>query len=130
MSKLGVYLYEAALEQGLGTNNVNGTNSLDPTALNNQFTSNRWVLFPTFGSSNLEVATNIVELFLAYKNSDYFMKNVLAVYKQVTSIHAGRDAYPAWYGYSGPSIWSLYPGDITRTPYKSYDAIAAFNHEA
>jgi hypothetical protein len=127
MSKLGVYVYEAALEQGLGSNGMNDTSSADATGLNNQFTANRWVLFPAYGSSNLEVATNLIKLFLAYKNSDYFSDSVIAMFKQVTSIHEGREAYPAWYGYSGPSTWALFPGDITTQPYKSYDAIAMFN---
>jgi hypothetical protein len=130
MSKLGVYVYEAALEQGLGANGINGTNSLDATDLNKQFTANRWTLFPKYGPNNLDVATNIVRLFLAYKNSDYFLKNVMAMCNQVLSIHEGREAYPAWYGYTGPNIWALYPGDITSQPYKSYDALAMFNRQA
>jgi hypothetical protein len=129
MSKLGVYVYEAALEQGLAANGINGTNSLDATDLNRQFTANRWTLFPKYGPTNLDVATNIVRLFLAYKNSDYFLKNVLAMCNQVASVHEGREAYPAWYGYSGPNIWALYPGDITSQPYKSYDALAMFNRQ-
>jgi hypothetical protein len=92
--------------------------------------ANQWTLFPKFGASKLEVATNIVKLFLAYKNSDYFAENVKAMYEQVVSVHSGREAYPAWYGYTGPSIWPLYPSDITSRPYKSYDAIAAFNHQS
>jgi hypothetical protein len=130
MSKLGVYVYEAALEQGLGSNGVNGTNSIDATDLERQFAGNRWTLFPTYSSSNLEVATNLVKLFLAYKNSDYFANNVTALFTQVTTIHEGREAYPAWYGYTGPNIWALFPGDITSQPYKSYGAIAAFNRQA
>ncbi len=127
MSKLGVFVYEGALEQGLGSNGVNGTNSIEPTDLNNQFTANRWTLFPTYGSSNLEVATNLVKLFLAYKNSDYFAKNVTDMFMQVVTTHEGREAFPAWYGYNA-NIWSLFPGDITTRPYKSYNAIAMFNH--
>jgi hypothetical protein len=130
MSRLGVYVYEAALEQGLSANNVNGTNRVDPTDLNNQFAANKWTLSPKFGASNLEVATNIVRLFLAYKNSEFFAKNVTDLFEQVVSIHAGRDAFPAWYGYTGPNIWSLYPGDLSTQPYRSYDAIAAFNRRS
>jgi hypothetical protein len=129
MSKLGVYVYEAALEQGLGSNGVNGTNSVDAVDLNKQFIANHWTLFPKYGSTNLDVATNIVKLFLAYKNSDYFLKNVMAMCNQVVSIHEGREAYPAWYGYTGPNIWALYPGDIASQPYKSYDALAIFNRQ-
>jgi hypothetical protein len=130
LAKLGVYVYEAALEQGLGSNGINGTNSFDPTDLDRQFTVNGWTLFPTFGATNLEVASNIVRLFLAYKNSEYFADNVVAMFNQVITIHGARDAYPAWYGYSGPSIWSLFPADITSRPYKSYDAIAKFNRQS
>ena len=53
----------------------------------------------------------------------------MAMYNQVMSIHDGREAYPAWYGYTGPNIWALFPGDITGQPYKSYDALATFNRQ-
>jgi hypothetical protein len=75
----------------------------------------------------------IAKLLDAYKNSSLFYDTVLKQMKQNIGTQPGsparpRTITPAWLALGGPSQWSLYPGDVTTTPYKSYDAIVTFNH--
>lgn len=50
-------------------------------------------------------------------------------FKAAVNHTATRDAYPAWYGFTGPNnIWSLYPGLVTQSaPFQAYNAIAAWH---
>ena len=124
---LNVHLYEAALEQGLSADSVNGLNTNNPTDLQARFVVEGYTLFPTYGASNNEVAANIINLFFAYRNSSVCAGMVQNTYcGGIVTAHPGRNAYPAWYGYTGPSVWAFYPGNLSTTPYGTYTGFAAF----
>lgn len=125
---LNVFLYEGALQQALGSNAVSGLQTADPTATLAAFTSNSYTLFPTYGASNAAVAQNLVNLYLAYKSSQECQTMIQNNYcGGVVLAHPGRLAYPAWYGYSTPTVWGFYPTNIEATPYATYNGFAAFN---
>lgn len=75
-------------------------------------------------------ATKINTLLEAYKNSSSFQALVTDQMNQVVAAH-GAGTIPSWYYFilgAAGGQWSLYPGALGTAPYKSYDAIAAFNH--
>jgi hypothetical protein len=130
-SKLHVYCYEGGLQEGLG-NSFSGTGDTrnDYTGyapLLSQFDAERWDT-SAFGSDNGIVAKNVTDLFIAYLNSNYFYHRIFLFYDQITSAHSARKAYPAQFGFEGPSIWSLFPGDIYTAPYQSFAALSAYNN--
>lgn len=74
-------------------------------------------------------ATKINTLLEAFKNNVLFYNLVTDQMNQIRAVSAGT--IPAWYYFIIGSVggqWSLYPGALGTTPYKSFDAIAAFNH--
>ena len=123
LGKLEVWEYEGGYEGTTG-NNFNDSNS--PTPLANQFAANGWNTAP-YGANNTIVAQQVVNAFFAYKNSSQFAATVGTVFGYIVSAHAGRVAYPSWFNMSGPSIWSLYPGDPYTVPYKSWNSLVTFN---
>lgn len=141
IAKLSMYQYEGAYETTFASpsNIILPISPLtSPSDLNTQFTANGWTLSPTYGASNLIVATNIVNLYLAYVNSTQYYTTVLGFWNAMAAIHIARPNFsPAQYGIEGPATlanpncaprWGFLPGDVTTTPLQNYNAEAAFNH--
>ncbi|HUD11308.1 MAG TPA: hypothetical protein VMS08_02780 [Candidatus Saccharimonadia bacterium] len=126
LSHLGAYYYEGQYEAGLGSS---FTDIANPTALAAVFTSNGWNT-SAYGASNTIVATNVVNAWVAYKGSSVFKSTYTTNLQNVQTAHAGRTAYPSQYEDAGPSLWALYPGDITTTPFQSKSALCTFNSGA
>lgn len=124
---IDVYMYEAGLEESLGASSVNGLHTPDPTATIAAFSAQGYTLFPTYGASNAEVAQNMVNLSLAYKNSQQCHDMVKNNYCQsVYDAHPGRKVYPAWYGYANQNVWGFYPGNISTMPYQTWNGFRDF----
>lgn len=126
IAKLSVYLYEGSIQQSLAANAFNGTSSAtSPGELNSQFTANGWTLSPTFGASNLVVATNIVNLQIAYYNSTQFFNTQLNFWNAMKAIFSDRPNFaPAQFGIGGPQtsaavpqlpLWGIFSGNISTT---------------
>lgn len=69
---------------------------------------------------------SIAALIVAYKNSALFQQLVTDV-MSTTFLSLSRSLYPNWYTFGGGIQWSMLPGDLSTTPYKSYDAMRTFN---
>lgn len=130
MSKLGRRDYEGGCQMALGdsfSGTVSSTNnSVGYAPLSARFTALGWNTTP-YGASNDIVAQQMVNLFIAWKNDATFQATVTAYFQQLVTAHPGRMVSPAWFGTTGPSIWDIWPGSIYTTPYKIYDAIAAWH---
>jgi hypothetical protein len=87
-------------------------------------------LFPTYGVSNLDVATNLVNMWLAYQVDARFQATSLYFWQQMAAVHAARPFFsPAQFGIEGPSAWEIYRGDVlSSTPLASYAGQVAYNH--
>lgn len=70
-------------------------------------------------------------LAIAYRNSDQFRKDVITLYETFLKYPNLRG--PHWYHFCSnsdepfDSPWSLFPDNITREPYRSFDALAQLN---
>lgn len=142
---LGILQYEGALTTAFCAGGCPVGNiflSTDPTTLAAQFTSNGWNLDPTygypgFGSGNLQTATNVVTLYLAYVNSQQYYNDALYMYNSEKTINADRPFFgPAQYGIegtpgqtatTGAPQWGMLPGDLSTTPLQNYNAQSYFN---
>lgn len=74
-------------------------------------------------------ATGLIgNLLTAYKNNSLFQQLISDWITTYTAQAHGGD--PGWYTFEGGSQWSMYPttNGVYSTPFKSYDALAAFNH--
>jgi hypothetical protein len=101
-----------------------------PASMNSQFTTtNGWTLSPTYGASNLAVATNLVTLSLAYRNSPQLAADQLYFWNSIKTIHAARPFSPAQFGIAngGSTTWALYPGLLSSTPWQNLTGQAQFN---
>lgn len=76
----------------------------------------------SYGGSSGSIATMIV----AYKNDAMFKQLVLDQWANFMS--STHSAHPCWYTFGGSIQWSMLPGNLSTTPFKSYDAMTQFNY--
>lgn len=127
-ANLSVIQYEGGNQQTLAPDINNPTTSAAIAPLAAQFTTNGWDLSP-YGASNTIVATNLVNLNLAYFQSTQFYNTTLNFWNAMKTIHAARPVFcPAQFGIVGPSAYAVLFGDIGSTPYSSLAAETAYNH--
>lgn len=127
--------YEDGPSWGIGANGINGVNSVnsgDVAALANRMTALGWNVgaYTRSGADDkTEMATMTLAMAQAWK-FDASYKDMIKTYAYQARKDAspGREVHSAQFGYSGPSQWSLFPGNYgSNTPYSSYDAIREFN---
>lgn len=138
-ANISCHQYEGNNQQALGTSPQGSVDIINtPGELVTQFNSNGWTLFPTYGATNLEVATNIVKLFLAYRVSNNYYNTTLKFLNDVSAIHAARPFFsPAQFGIEGQGswktasigcpVWGLFSGDLSSQELSNGLAFATFN---
>lgn len=131
-ANLTVRCYEGMVPQQSMTSGDSGVNpATSPASMNSQFTSNGWTLSPTFGASNLIVATNLVTLSLAYRNDPQLAADQLYFWNQQKAIHANRPFSPGQFGVENgnTNTWALYPGLLTSTSWQNLAGQAQYNSQ-
>lgn len=115
LSVLAVYAYEGGLEAM-------------PIEIASDVTALAASLAAMGDASSAADALNIQTLLTAYKNNGLFQASTTTLFTDFAAAFGSREVLPAWYGFDGPTIWALWPGSISGTPYQSNPAISAYNH--
>jgi len=137
---ISVHQYEGGKQQTLNSVAATSTDRATAiTACTSQFNSNGWTL-TAFGASNQAVATNIVDLFLAYHVSTQYYNTLLTNWLgAMTTIHAARPNFcPAQFGLEGQAqwktaslgvpIWGVFSGEMNSQELASGTAYQAYNN--
>jgi hypothetical protein len=109
----------------VGTSTITTT---QPTNITAASVYSGWDL-TQYSTSYQQSAINMAALFVGYINSNYYYNSMKYWYEQLTTASSGRPAYPAQFGSFGPSVWCIWPSDITSTPYQDYNAIRDWNDD-
>lgn len=134
LNVLKCFEYEGGSQFAIGGDPTNGTNSATDSisTLASQIAGLGWDVsaYVLSGTNNAtECATNVNAMLYNFKFSTQYKTVFKQRYIQSIGAFAGREAHPAQYGYGGPNIWALFPGDPqSSTNYSSYDAIHEFNN--
>ena len=123
MAKLEVNCYEGGFEGNTGGNFSDATTT---TALVQQFVNYGWNT-SAYGATNTVVAQQVVNAYFAYKKTTQFLLTIKYFLGNPLTVHANRTARSAWFQFSGPNIWAMYPGDPYTTAYTSANAFGLFN---
>ena len=130
---LSAIQYEGGCEQTLDSTPTSATtNPGSIAAMTSQLTGTGWNLSPyTNGAGSVPstVATNLVNLAIAYQGSAQFQASTLWFWNKCKTIHAAHPLFcPATYGIEGPSVWQQFVGSIATAPLGNELASVSYNH--
>lgn len=121
--------YESYLNgsfSGTQNSNIDSADGTSAYPLGQYFTNNLGWDATAYGASNAIVAQNLVSLYLAWKNNELYKKGVKQWLDNIQSAHPDRLAIGCWFGYTGPSVWQIFPASTSSVPQTVFNALAQY----